>query len=193
MIVLPARALTRLLALVLLPLLGLVAAAFASAAIAGGANARSLADTAQLTQAWREVGTFLENTAPAGGTTVLVAAAGALLIGIILLIGALAPARERELALKDDRDLSIRRRALRSAFVAQAGSARGTTATKVRLRTRRLRRGGRLAVRATRSPRAEAAPIKQSLSARIEPLAAAFALRAKVSSRVGKSRKSRIA
>ncbi|MDO9356451.1 MAG: hypothetical protein Q7T55_22325, partial [Solirubrobacteraceae bacterium] len=92
----------------------------------------------------------------------------------------------------DDR-LTVRRRALRSAAASLAGTARGTTTTKVRLRTRRLRSGGRLRVTAMRSPRAEARPIKQTLSERIDPLAKAFSLRSSVTSRVGKSRKSRTA
>lgn len=193
MIVHPSRALTRLVALILLPVLGVVALAFAVAAVIGGGAARSLADSAQLTSAWRSVGTFLAETAPDGGSTVLIAAAGAVLAGLVLLIGALAPAKDRELRLSGDSRLTIRRRALRSAAASLAGTARGTTSTKVRLRTRRLRSGGRLRVTATRSPRAEARPIKQTLSERIEPLAKAFSLRSSVSSRVGKSRKSRTA
>lgn len=193
MIVYPARALTRLLALVVLPVLGLVSLGFALAAILGSSTARSLAESAQLTAAWREVGTFLSDTAPAGGQTVLLAAAGALLAGIVLLIGALAPARDREVPLTGDGDLTVRRRALRSAAASLAGDVRGTTDTKVRLRTRRLRSGGRLRIAATRSPRAEAAPITHTLKERIAPIADAFALRTKVSARVGKSRKSRIA
>lgn len=193
MIVVPARALTRLVALVVLPVLGLVAAAFAVAAIAGGSSARSLAESVQLTAAWREVGTFLSETAPSGGTTVLVAAAGAVIGGIVLLIGALAPARERELRLGGDPDTTVRRRALRGAIASLAGSARGTTGTRVRLRTRRLRSGGRLRVTATRSPRAQADPIRQALDERVAPLAAAFSLRTKITARVGRSRKSRTA
>lgn len=193
MIVHPARALTRLIALILLPVLGLVSAAFAVAAIVGGNTARDLADASQLTAGWREVTGFLGGTASDGGTTVLVAAGGTLLVGLILLVGALAPARERELALKGDADLTIRRRALRTAASTLAGRPAGTTSTKVRLRTRRLRRGGRLRVEASRSPNVPSAPVKQSLSERIAPLASAFALRAKTTSRVGKSRKRRIA
>lgn len=192
MIVHPARAITRLIALVLLPLLGLVSLAFAVAAIIGGSSARSFAHTTELTQAWREVGTFLSHTAPAGGNSVLLAGAGAVVVGLVLLVGALAPARDRELAL-DDRDLTIGRRALRNAASSLAGAPRGTTDTKVRLKTRRLRSGGRLRVTATRSPRAQAAPIKQALGERVGPLATAFSLSTKITTRVGKSRKSRIA
>lgn len=193
MIVHPARALTRLLALVTLPLLALVALAFAVAAIIGGGSARSLAESTQLTAAWREVGTFLDRTAPAGGTTVLLAAAGAVLVGLVLLIGALAPARDREFTLAGEEDLRIRRRALRSAGVSLAGTARGTTSTSVRLRARRVRRGGRLKIVATRSPNADAAPIRNTLTERVAPLAAAFGLRTAVRTRVGRSRKSRTA
>jgi hypothetical protein len=193
MIVYPSRALTRVVALLLLPVLGLVALAFAVAAVIGGDAARSVADSAQLTAAWRSVGTFLAETAPDGGSTALLAAAGAVLAGLVLLIGALAPAKDREIELRGEPHLTVRRRALRGAAASLAGTARGTTATKVRLRTRRLRSGGRLRVTATRSPRAEARPIKQTLSERIDPLANAFSLRSSVSSRVGKSRKSRTA
>ncbi|MBJ7471377.1 MAG: hypothetical protein JHD16_08735 [Solirubrobacteraceae bacterium] len=193
MIVLPARALTRLIALIVLPVLGIAAAVAAVAAIVGGATARSLAEAAMLTDAWRQVGDFLDQTAPSGGSTVVLAAAGAVLGGVVLLIGALAPARERELTLDGDRELTIRRRALQGAAASLAGSVRDTTGAKVRVRTRRLRGGGRLRVRATQTPRGESSQITHTLAERVRPLATAFSLRLRVRSRTGTTRKSRIA
>lgn len=191
MIVFLSRALTRVVALVVLPLAAVVAVAFAVAAIAGENETRKLADSTGLTDAWREVGPFLDRTAPSGDTAAVVAAAGAVVLGIVLLIGALAPSRERELQLVDRSDLRIRRRALRSALQATVGRVLGVTATKVRLRPRRRRGGGRIVVRVTRTPRADAGAIDSALTERLGPLSGAFSLRTKVRTAVGRNRRAR--
>ena len=192
MIVHLSRGLNRLLALVVLPLLGLVALAFAVAAVAGESSARSLADSTRLTDAWSEVGTFLRETAPQGETVVVLAGAGAVLLGLVVLIAALAPARERELHLKDgDPDLGIRRRALRAALVSRTGRVRGVTGVKVRLRPRRRKVGGTVRIRATRTPRGDAKAIAATYTERVAPLADAFGLRTKVTSSEGSSRSAR--
>lgn len=192
MIVHPARALTRLLALVTLPILGLAAAAFAIAAVLGGRTTADLADAVQLTAAWQEVGAFLRDTAPQGGSTVLLAAGGAILGGLLLLVGALAPAKERELPLKTDGDLTVRRRPLAAAARALAGQPHGVTGTKARVRTTRVGRRGRLRLRVWRSPRVESHPVRDTIEGRLAPLTDAFPVRSRVAVRVGNSRKRRI-
>lgn len=183
MIVHPARALTRVAALIILPALALVSLAFAVAAIIGGQASRSLASQLGLSDAWRELGAFLTETAPQGNSTVLLAGAGAVLAAILLMIGALAPARERELTLTADDSLAARRRALRAAAADLATGVRGTTDSSVKLKTRRIRSGGRLRVRADRHAQASPSQVNAALRERIEPLADAFALHSNVSSR----------
>ncbi|MDO9407982.1 DUF6286 domain-containing protein [Patulibacter sp.] len=192
MIVHLSRGLNRLLALIVLPLLGLVALAFAVAAIAGESSARSLADSTRLTDAWAEVGTFLQETAPRGETVVVLAGVGAILVGLIVLIAALAPTRDRELHLKDgDPDLGIRRRALRGALQSRTGRVRGVTGVSVRLKPRRRKVGGTVRVRATRTPRGDAKAIDATYTERMAPISDAFGLRTKVQSSVGSSRRAR--
>jgi hypothetical protein len=190
-IVFLSRAVTRVVAFVVLPLLAVVAVAIAVAATIGENRTRDLADQSGLTDAWREVGPFLDRTAPSGDTAAVLAAIGAVLLGVVLLIGALAPTRERELPLADGTDLRIRRRALRSALQSLTGRVLGTTAAKVRVRPRRHRAGGRLDVQVTRTPRADPDAIRATLDERLGPLAGAFALRTKVRSAVGRSRRAR--
>lgn len=192
MIVHLARGLTRLLALVVLPLLGLVALALALAAVAGEGAARSAAAGTGLTDAWDEVGRFLAETAPRGGSVVLLAGAGAIVLGLVLVVAALVPTRERELRLRDGGpDLAIRRRALRAALSSRVGRVRGVTGSRVRLKPRRRRVGGTVRVRATRTPRADAAAVRGGLEERLAPVTGAFGLRTKISSSVGSSRRER--
>lgn len=192
MIVYLSRGITRLLALIVLPLLGLVALAFAVAATIGENSARDLADSLYLTEGWRRVGTFLDTVAPRGETVVVVAAAGAIVVGLLLVIAALAPTRERELHLKDgDPDLGIRRRALRNALQSRTGRVRGVTGARLRLKPRRRKIGGTVRISATRTPRGDEAVIEATYDERLRPVADAFGLRTKIRSSVGSSRRAR--
>jgi hypothetical protein len=169
-----------------------VALAFAVAAVAGESSARSLADTTRLTDAWQEVGTFLTDVAPRGETVVAASAAGAIVLGLLLVIAALVPTRERELHLKDgDPDLGIRRRALKNALQSRVGRVRGVTAVRLRLRPRRRKVGGTVRVSATRTPRGDGDAIATAYRERLAPITDAFGLRAKIASSVGSSRKAR--
>jgi hypothetical protein len=192
MIVYLSRGITRLVALLALPLLGLAALAFAVAAIIGESRARDLADSLYLTEGWARVGTFLETVAPRGESVVVASAAGAVVLGLVLVIAALVPTRERELHLKDgDPALGIRRRALRNALQSRTGRVRGVTGATVRLKPRRRRVGGTVRVRATRTPRGDAKAIAAVYDERLAPVADAFGLRTRVSSTVGSSRRAR--
>jgi hypothetical protein len=192
MIVYLSRGITRLVALLALPLLGLAALAFAVAAIIGENRARDLADSLYLTEGWARVGTFLETVAPRGESVVVASAAGAVVLGLVLVIAALVPTRERELHLKDgDPALGIRRRALRNALQSRTGRVRGVTGATVRLKPRRRRVGGTVRVRATRTPRGDAKAIAAVYDERLAPVADAFGLRTRVSSTVGSSRRAR--
>jgi hypothetical protein len=183
------RGVTRLVALVVLPVLALAALAFAVAAVIGQHSAASLARSTQLTSAWREVGGFLARVAPAGHTVVVLAAAAAVLLGLIVVFGALAPSRERELHLAGgDPDLGIRRRALANALSSVPRRTRGATSVRVALHPRRHT----VKVATTRSPRVPQADIDTALRAQLEPLASAFALKTRIRGSVGRRRKARL-
>jgi len=192
MIVFLSRGITRLVALIALPLLALVALAFAVAAVAGESASRSMADSTRLTAAWRDVGTFLSQTAPSGDTAAVAGGAGAIVLGLVLLIAALVPARERELHLQDgDPALGIRRRALRQALQSRTGRVRGVTGVRVRLRPRRRRVGGTVRVSATRTPRGDRKAIAAAYEERLAPVVDAFGLRTRIRTSVGSSRRAR--
>lgn len=192
MIVFLSRGITRLVALIALPLLALVALAFAVAAVAGESASRSMADSTRLTAAWRDVGTFLRETAPSGDTAALAGGAGAIVLGLVLLIAALVPARERELHLRDgDPALGIRRRALRQALQSRTGRVRGVTGVRVRLRPRRRKVGGTVRVLATRTPRGDGKAIAAAYEERLAPVVDAFGLRTRIRTSVGSSRRAR--
>lgn len=192
MIVFLARGVARLVALVVLPLLALVALAFAAAATIGEGATRDLADSATLTSTWADVGRFLTTTAPRGDTAAVLGGVGAVVLGLVLVVAALVPTRERELHLKDgDPALGIRRRALRGALQSRTGRVRGVTSAKVRLKPRRRGVGGTVRVLATRTPRGDKAAIASTYDERVRPIAQAFGLRTRIRSSVGSSRKAR--
>lgn len=192
MIVFLARGVARLVALVVLPLLGLVALAFAVAATIGENASKDLADSTGLTGLWGDVGRFLQTTAPSGDTAAVAGGAGAVVLGLLLVVATLVPRRERELHLADgDPTLGIRRRALRNALASRTGRVRGVTSDRVRLKPRRRRTGGTVRVLATRTPRGDRQAIAATYDERLKPVAQAFGLRTKVQSRVGSSRRAR--
>jgi hypothetical protein len=183
-----ARGLTRLVALILLPLLAVVALAFAVAAVIGQSRAASLARSLQLTSAWHQVGRFLARVAPAGQSVVIIAAVGAVVLGAVLLIGSLVRTRERELHLDGEPDLGIRRRALQDALQSLPTRRPGVTSTQVRLRGRR--RTAR--VQSTLTPRAQPEEIDAALTRELEPLTTAFALKVRVRGSLGRQRRARL-
>ncbi len=180
MIVLLARGVARVVASILLPVLALAALVLAAASAAGGALTRDAASAVGLTDAWRSVGDALGGGELADAQTVAIVGAALLAAGLIVLIGVLVPTKDRDLPLQGDPDLAVRRGALRGAVQAQAKSVRGVPDAHVRVRARRLRRGGTARITATNGTRQPDGPIVEKVRSSIAPLTEAFGLRTRV-------------
>jgi len=180
------RALLRLVTFVLLVVLavaGLAAAVFSIQGGTGGLSLPKLAEYARLPAVRDRTGDLLSAVEASGGVArySLLAGALAVLLGLLLLIAALVPRRERlvELERGDDGTLNARRRPLAQAARALVEPARGVTEAKVRARARR-RGGGTLRVRALRTRPAQDAAIRASIAERLQPLTQPFKLKTTV-------------
>jgi len=180
------RALLRLVTFVLLVVLavaGLAAAVFSIQGGTGGLSLPKLAEYAQLPAVRDRTGDLLSAVEASGSVArySLLAGALAVLLGLLLLIAALVPRRERlvELERGDDGTLNARRRPLAQAARALVEPARGVTEAKVRARARR-RGGGTLRVRALRTRPAQDAAIRASIAERLQPLTQPFKLKTTV-------------
>lgn len=181
-----ARALVRVISVVLLIILAVVGIALAIFCIGTGTSGPSLGGLANLLQlsALRDtVGTWLGQL-EAPGPVALIAAVcglGAVLLGLLLLAGLLVPRRERlvTLARGEHGTLAARRRPLAQAATALVEQVRGVTEARVRVRPRR-RAGGRLAVRASRTRRVDARQLKEAVREELGGLTNPFKLKARV-------------
>jgi len=180
------RALLRLVTFVLLVVLavaGLAAAVFSIQGGTGGLSLPKLAEYAQLPAVRDRTGDLLSAVEASGSVArySLLAGALAVLLGLLLLIAALVPRRERlvELERGDDGTLNARRRPLAQAARALVEPARGVTEAKVRARARR-RGGGTLRVRALRTRPAQDTAIRASIAERLQPLTQPFKLKTTV-------------
>jgi hypothetical protein len=189
------RAIDRLIALLLLLALALLGLATAIFSIQGDARALSLPTLARhfhLPQLRELVDDFLSHL-EAGGPVAWVSVGGgvaAIALGVLLLIGALAPRRERLVVLEQNGEvrLAARRRALAQIAGALVEQVRGVTDERTRVRPRRVGRGGRLKVAAYHSRTFSSPEIEQRTSAAVAPLADAFSLRLRVRARRGKGK-----
>jgi len=194
------RAVARLATFSLMLALTALGAAVALFSIQGDEQTLSLPALArhlQLPDLRRIVGDYLMSLEADGPTAWISVGAGAaaIVVGLLLLIGALAPRRERLLVLEEDGDgsrLAARRRPLTRIAGALAEQERGITQTKTRLRPSRWRRGGRLRLTAFHSRNREPSDVEARASAAIEPVANAFALAARVRTRPGERGKARV-
>lgn len=133
-----------------------------------------------------DVGGFLHRMAMPGPTAGLALLCGlaAIVAGILLLTGVLAPRRQRLLVLERDNDegrLAARPAPLRDMARALATSVSGATAvTRPRLRRGGRLRHSRLTVTAARSRTHDPQQVERDISARLQPLADPFSLRTRV-------------
>lgn len=190
------RILARLLTFLLLAALAITGAAVAVFSIGGGAGTFSLpglADLVGLPVLRGHVEDLLAAVEGDGGIATITAlcALGAMLLGLLLLIGTFAPRRERLVVLEDDDRgrLAARRRALGHVASALVQQTRGVTATKVKVRPRRRARGGKLRVKASHPRTADPAQVQTDAQSSLEPLTGAFALAATVEPELGKAGK----
>ena len=173
------RALARLVTFVLLFTLAATGLAVAIFSLGGSGDLSipGLANLVGLSDLEENTGRLL-GVVEADGSIALrsgLAGLGAVAAGVLLLVGASTPARERLLVLdkNDEGTLAARRRALSQVAGALVEQTRGVTAAdKVRLRPSRGERGGKLSIRAVHSASADPSQIKRDATASLDPLKA---------------------
>jgi len=180
-VILLLRTLVRLLGFLLLIALALAGLGLALAALLGdqlGVQLRGSAISRWLEGLEGDDGLVLE--AVIGG--------GMVLLGLLLLIGALAPRRERRAVLEQGEHgtLDARRRPLAQVFTALAERTRGVTQAKAKLRLGRRAGHGRLVLRAERPRTTESAAVREAVRFDIGELAADFGLKAQVQAPLGR-------
>jgi len=178
------RVLVRLVSFLLLVVLSLLGLAVAVTAIDPG----GIAGLVRLPALRDTVGAWFDELAGDGpfAKWTLVGGVAAVLLGLLLLVGALVPRRERLVTLSSNRHGSIaaRRRAVAAVAQTLAEQVGGVTEAKVKVRPRR-RGGGKLRVRAARPRPASAREVERGVKSQLEPLTGPFRLRASIQSRVG--------
>jgi hypothetical protein len=132
------------------------------------------------------VARFLDQVSAPGPTAALalLCGVGAVALGVVLLVGVLAPRRQRLVLLERDGEegtLAARPRPLRDMAEALAASAPGTTAVA----RPRLRRGGRLrsshlTITASRSRTHDPQQVERVIDERLRPLTEPFGVRSRV-------------
>ena len=139
----------------------------------------------------RHVGHFLGQLAAPGSTAALalVCGLGAMLIGLLLLLGTLRSSKERLAVLEQDSDggtLASRPSTLRAMARALAEQAPGATGIK-RPKLALSRRGsrGRLTVTASRARTSDRREVERAVKDQLEPLSGPFKLRPRVRVRAG--------
>jgi len=179
-----ARALVRLVSVLLLLALAGLGLAVAIAAI----DPSGVTDFIGLPQLRDAVGGWFGDLAT-GGPIALASAlggAGAVLLGLVLLAGLLVPRRERlvRLASGPSGTLSARRGPLAQMAGHLAEQVRGVTSARTKVKSRR-RGGGRLNVRVDRPRTAPPKATKQAVADQLESLTGPFKLKASVQTRLG--------
>lgn len=151
----------------------------------------ALGDAFELTALRETAGEYLGQLEAGGPVALVSLLAGllAVLAGLLLLVGALAPAREPLVVADEGRDgrLAARRRPLGQMAEALVAGVRGVTATKARVRPARKGRGGRLNVSASHTRSESGADIQRETVAALAPLADGFGLRTRVRPRAADS------
>jgi len=191
MALLGARGLARLIALLLtatLALAGVVVAVFSIQGDSSTLSLPSLVDLVALDALHASVGGLLadlETDGPVAAMTGL-AAAAAVLLGLILLFGVLVRRRERLVVMHSDADgtIAARPRALGRAAEALGEQSRDVLRTSTRTKARRRGRGGRLRLTVYHARTVDGTAAATAGRDRLRALAGSFALRVRVRSRV---------
>jgi hypothetical protein len=191
MALLAARGLARLVALVLSTALAVSGLAVAVFSVQGDGSTLSLASLARhlrIDDLHASVGVLLANLQADGpiAKVAALAGAGAILLGLLLLFGALARRRERLIVLRagDDGTIAARPRAVGEAAVTLGEQSRDVLYAKARASARRRGAGGRLRLTAYHAQSPEGNGATTASRDRLQALAEPFSLRVRVRSRV---------
>ena len=189
------RAVARFVVLVLLVALALAGLAAAVFSIQGGDRPLSLpglAEHIRLVEVKETVGDYLDQLEADGplAKASALAGAGAVLAGLLLLLGVLAPRRERLVVFEDGEAgrLAARRRTLARVAEALAEQARGVTEAKARVRPRGRLRKGRLRVTVSHPRNYRDSEVEERVLSAVSPLVDSSGLKPRVEARVGKGR-----
>lgn len=187
----PIARLVTFLLLIALALIGLVVAIFSLGAPDSPLGYGKLAEYTQASSASDEVGSWLQGIDGPSSfpqATALFALA-AILIGLLLLYGALARTPDRLVTLEegDGGLLAARPRALAQVADAMMGRPRGVTDRRVRLKP--SRGGGTLNVRATHARSVDPGTVQSELSTAVAPLTEAFGIKTRVQPKAADSGK----
>lgn len=178
--------------MIVLALFGLAVAMYCFDAVInlGSARPDRLLD---LPSVRRHVGRFLDQIAAPGTTAglALLCGLGAMLIGLLLLVGVVGPRKQRLAILEQDGPagaIAARPKPLRDMARALAERARGATSVK-RPRLSLSRRGtrGKLKVSATRTRTTDPEELEAALQRAVEPITEPFNLKPRVRVRLGQS------
>jgi hypothetical protein len=135
-----------------------------------------------------QIGELLHDLAGPGPVAAITALCGigAVALGLLLLVGALWPRRERLVILQrsEEGTLAARRRVLARVAAALAEQTRGVTAIKVKVTAGR-RHGGRVSVRADHSRTQQPQDVRQRSQLALAPLTESFGLRTRITPRLG--------
>ena len=186
------RAVARFVALVLLVALALAGLAAAVFSIQGGDGPLSLPGLAahtRLPEVEQTVGDYLGQLEADGPLAKLsaLAGAGAVVAGVLLLLGVLAPRRKR-LVIFDNGEagrLGARRRTLAGVAETLAEQARGVTEAKARVRPRGRLRSGRLRVTVSHPRNYQDREVEERVLSAISPLVDSSGLKPRIEARVG--------
>ena len=181
-----ARLLARVVGFLLLLALAAAGILLAVFCIGTGTHGPSLGDLARLLSlptVRDAVGDWLARMEASGSVAVIagLCGLGAIALGLLLIAGILVPRRERlvELSADEQGRLAARRRPLAQIATALVEQVRGVTEARTRVRPYR-RTGGRLAVRASRTRRADVGEVRGAVSKQLETLTEPFRLKARV-------------
>jgi hypothetical protein len=195
MALLAARALARLVALLLttaLALAGLGVAVFSIQGDSSTLSLPSLAGHARLDDAHARAGVFLADLEADGppAKVAALAGAGASMLGLVLLFGVLARRREPLVVISSDEGgtIAARPRALGQAATTLAEQSRDVLQARARTTARHRGRGGRLRLTAYHAPSTGQEDATAAGRARVQALAEAFSLRVRVRGRVPRRR-----
>ncbi len=187
------RALARFVVLALFVALALAGLAVAAFSIQGGDKPLSLPALAQhirLPEAATAVGDYLDRLEAEGplASASALAGAAAVLAGVLLLLGILAPRRELLVVLDQNESGTLRARARTLAGVAEAlaEQVRGVSEAKARVRPRSRLRRGKLRVTALHPRNYQEREVEERVLGAISPLVESSGLKPRVEARVGK-------